>query len=62
MIRRAVDGMDKALGKDLPDTLKIVPNLVSVLQAQGKYEMAEEINRRALDRMEKTPGEEHLDT
>lgn len=34
-------------------------NLVLVLQYQGKYEAAEEMNRRALEGREKVLGKEH---
>jgi tetratricopeptide (TPR) repeat protein len=39
-----------------------VSNLASVLQSQGKYEQAEEMNRRALEGYEKALGKEHPDT
>jgi len=37
-----------AIGKDHPGTLNSVSNLASVLQYQGKYEVAEEMKQRAL--------------
>jgi tetratricopeptide (TPR) repeat protein len=42
--------------------LPVVNNLAWVLQQQGKYKAAEEINRRVLDGREKGLGPEHLDT
>jgi Tetratricopeptide repeat len=42
MNRRALDGREKVLGREHPDTLTSVDNLTSVLQYQGKYEEAEE--------------------
>jgi hypothetical protein len=36
-----------------PDILTSVSNLIGVLQDQGKYEAAEEMNRRALKGREK---------
>lgn len=37
-------------------------DLAGVLQYQGKYEAAEELNRRAMDGMDKVLEKEHLDT
>ncbi|KAK3614601.1 hypothetical protein LTR56_026644 [Elasticomyces elasticus] len=62
MNRRALEGREKALGKEHPSTLKSVSNLASVLQEQGKYEAAEAMNRRALESREKALGEEHPST
>jgi hypothetical protein len=45
MIRRALDGREKALGKEHPSTLTSVSNLALVLERQGKYKAAEETNR-----------------
>jgi hypothetical protein len=36
MNRRALEGREKALGKEHPDTLTSISNLASVLQDQGK--------------------------
>ncbi|KAL8865632.1 MAG: hypothetical protein Q9198_009229 [Flavoplaca austrocitrina] len=62
MDRRALDGREKVLGKEHPDTLTSVDNLASVLRYQGKYEEAEPMNRRALDGYEKVLGKEHPST
>ncbi|KUJ07385.1 uncharacterized protein LY89DRAFT_365096 [Mollisia scopiformis] len=62
MDRRALEGREKVLGKEHPNTLTSVSNLASVLQNQGKYEQAEEMNRRALEGHEKVLGKEHPDT
>ena len=48
MDRRALEGRETVLGKEHPDTLGSVSNLASVLWYQGKYEAAEELNRRYL--------------
>ncbi|KEF51034.1 uncharacterized protein A1O9_12918 [Exophiala aquamarina CBS 119918] len=48
MHRRVLAEYEKVLGLDYPSTLTSVNNLASVLQDQGKYTEAEEINRRAL--------------
>jgi hypothetical protein len=47
--REALDAREKVLGKEQPDTLTSVHGLAEVLRSQGKYEVAEEIHRRALD-------------
>jgi len=61
MHRRALKGK-KVLGVEHPDTLTSVSNLASLLQHQGKYEAAEEMNRRALEGYEKVLGAEHPHT
>lgn len=58
MGRRALDGWEKALGKEHPITLTSVDDVASVLQYQGKYEAAE-MHRRALDGGERVLGKEH---
>ena len=62
MNRRALEGKEKALGKEHPSTLMSVSNLASVLKDQRKYEQAEDMNRRALEGREKALGKEHPDT
>ncbi|KAF4627699.1 hypothetical protein G7Y89_g10454 [Cudoniella acicularis] len=62
MNRRALEGWEKALGKEHPNTLTSVDNLATVLESQGKYEQAEEMNRRALEGKEKALGKEHPST
>jgi Tetratricopeptide repeat len=47
---RALDGMEKMFGREHSDTLASVSNLALVLADQGKYEEAEAMNRRALDK------------
>ena len=59
---QAMEGREKALGKEHPSTLTSVSNLALVLQYQGKYEAAEEMNRRALEGREKALGKEHPST
>lgn len=41
MDRRALEGREKAVGKEHPDTLTSVSILALVLQYQGKYDEAE---------------------
>src|SRR6266480_144644 len=50
------------VGRDHPSALTSVSNLASVLGAQGKYEAAEEMNRRALEGYEKVLGKDHPST
>lgn len=49
MSRRALDGWEKALGKEHGKTLTSVNNLAFVLEYHNKDETAEEMNQRALD-------------
>ena len=48
MSRRALEGSEKVLGMEHPETLTSIGNLASVLRNQGKYEAAEEMGRRVL--------------
>jgi tetratricopeptide (TPR) repeat protein len=57
--RDALDGREKVLGPEHPDTLTSVSNLGSLLKSQGKYEEAETMHRRALEGYEKALGLEH---
>ncbi|CUS15721.1 unnamed protein product, partial [Tuber aestivum] len=62
MNRRALEGREKTLGPDHPNTLTSVSNLASVLESQGKYTQSEAMNRRALEGHEKTLGPDNPDT
>jgi tetratricopeptide (TPR) repeat protein len=53
---------EKVLGPQHPDTLRSINNLAQALRDQGKYQMAEEIQRQALELSEKVLGLEHPDT
>jgi hypothetical protein len=44
-----LDLLGRVLGKEHADTLTSVSNLAVVLRDQGKYEAAEEMDRRALE-------------
>ena len=57
--RDALDGREKVLGLEHPDTLTSVSNLGSLLERQGKYGEAEAMHRRALEGYEKMLGLEH---
>ena len=50
------------LGEKHPHTLISISTLATVLEAQGSYEEAEELNRRALGAQEELLGREHRDT
>ena len=56
MHRRALEGREKILGFEDPDTLNSVNNLAIVLEKQGKYKEAKEMHRRALEGREKILG------
>jgi tetratricopeptide (TPR) repeat protein len=60
--RRALEGYEKELGVQHPDTLTNVSNLASVLRCQGRYSKAEKLNRRALEGREKELGVQHPST
>ncbi|XTI88790.1 kinesin light chain 1, partial [Cenococcum geophilum] len=60
--QQALEGREKALGKEHPSTLTSVNNLASVLGYQGKYEEAEQMNQRALEGREKALRKEHPST
>ncbi|KAJ9625157.1 hypothetical protein H2203_005112 [Taxawa tesnikishii (nom. ined.)] len=59
LLRTALEGREKVLGKEHRNTLTSVSNLASVLSQQGKYEEAEQMNRRALEGWEKVLRKEH---
>lgn len=54
--------MRRCWERSTPDTLTSVSKVALLLQYQGKYEAAEEIDRRALDGCEKVLGKEHPNT
>ncbi|CUS09276.1 unnamed protein product [Tuber aestivum] len=62
MHRRVLEGREKILGPDHPNTLTSVNNLAIVLKSQGKYDESEAMNRRALEGCEKILGPDHPDT
>jgi hypothetical protein len=56
MSRRALEGYEKVLGAEHPDTLTSLNCLASVRRDQGKYETSEEEkNQRALKTMIEEP-------
>ncbi|CUS09266.1 unnamed protein product, partial [Tuber aestivum] len=62
MHRRALEGCEKILGPDHPNTLTIVSNMASILQDQGKHNESETMNRRALEERQKFLGPDHPET
>ncbi|KAL9125867.1 MAG: hypothetical protein Q9175_008011 [Cornicularia normoerica] len=62
MYRRALTGLEKALGPEHPSTLNTVNNLGSLYWNQGKMKDAEDMCRRALTGYEKALGPEHMET
>jgi tetratricopeptide (TPR) repeat protein len=62
MYRAAVSIREKLLGRESPDTLVSVNDLVWTLNSQGKYDEAERLCRETLTLREKILGQEHRDT
>ena len=61
--RRALEGCERTLGRDHPDTLtSSVSNLGALLFQQGKLKEAEPFFRRALEGSKRTLGSEHPHT
>ena len=63
--QRALEGKEKALGKDHPSTLSTVNNMAVVFHSMGEYGKALEGYQRALEGKEKALGKDHtssLDT
>ena len=56
-----LDLRERVLGKEHPNTLLSMGNLALVLSNQGKYQQAEEMNRRTLELRERVLGKEHPD-
>jgi tetratricopeptide (TPR) repeat protein len=62
LYRRALEGYERVLGVDHPDTLFSVNNLGSLLKKQGKLEEAEVLYRRTLEGRERVLGVDHPST
>ena len=60
--RRALIGREKVLGVEHPDKLISVHDRPSMILYQGKYEAAEEMNRRSLKGYGKALGPDHTST
>ncbi len=62
MYRRALDGKEKAWGREHTSTLSTINNLGTLYKDQGKLVEAENMYRRALDGYEKARGLDHPST
>ncbi|CAI9635625.1 unnamed protein product [Alternaria burnsii] len=62
MYQRALQGKEKALGRDHTSTLGTVNNLGILYRRQGKLDEAEEMYQRALQGREKVLGRDHTST
>jgi len=60
--RRALEGREKELGKQHPDTLTSVSNLAYLLHKQRRYDEASQLYQRACDGYEEKLGSEHPTT
>ncbi|CUS11372.1 unnamed protein product, partial [Tuber aestivum] len=60
--RRGLEGRERILGPNHPDTLGSVNNLAITLRRQGKYHESETMHRRALEQRERILGPDHPDT
>ena len=56
MDQEVLEGSEKVLGEEHPNTLTTMSNLALVLRYQGKFEAAEKMNLRALRGSEKVLG------
>jgi tetratricopeptide (TPR) repeat protein len=62
MYKRALQGFEKALGRDHTSALETVNNLGALYANQGKLDKAEEMYKRALQGREKALGRDHTST
>jgi hypothetical protein len=62
IVQCSISARTRTLGPESADTFSGIDVLASILQYQGKYEDAEQLNRRALEGSEKALGEEHPNT
>ena len=62
MNRRALEGYEKVLGVEHPDTLASVSNLASVLHTQQRYNDASVLYLRASTEFSNTLGPDHPTT
>ncbi|KAK4031668.1 hypothetical protein C8A01DRAFT_51327 [Parachaetomium inaequale] len=62
MYRRALEGSEKALGRDHTSTLDTVNNLGNLYRDQGRLAEAESMYQRALEGSEKALGRDHIST
>src|SRR5204863_296994 len=62
MYQRALEGYEKALGRDHTSTLNTVNNLGLLYADQGRLTEAESMYQRALEGYEKALGRDHTST
>ena len=62
LLQRALEGRERVLGPEHPDTLTSVDNLAVLLESTGDYVQAEPLYRRALEGYERVLGPEHPHT
>ena len=60
--RQVLEGRQRVLGPDHPDTLRCVANLGSALMDQGQLQDAEELIRQGFASRKRVLGAEHLET
>ncbi len=61
-LRRALEGWERDLGRDHPQTLSAVNNVGRLLLEQRRFRLAEPFFRRAVEGRERTLGRDHPDT
>jgi tetratricopeptide (TPR) repeat protein len=59
LCKRVLEGMEKHLGNEHPDTLISMNNLANVYRSQGRYDEAEEHHKGALKGRKKHLGNDH---
>jgi tetratricopeptide (TPR) repeat protein len=62
LYRRALEGRERVLGPEHPQTLTSVNNLAGLLESKGDLAAAEPMYRRALEAQERVLGPEHPQT
>jgi tetratricopeptide (TPR) repeat protein len=58
LYKRALEGLERVLGKEHPDTLTSVNNLALLYQAEGRLAEAQPLYKRALEARERLLGKE----
>ncbi len=62
LLKRALDGFERTLGKDAPATLEAADNLAFVYKATERYREAEQLYNRVLEARERLLGQEDFKT
>jgi len=58
LFNRALEASERVLGKEHPDTFRIVNNLAALYDSQGRHAEAEPLHKRALEAKERVLGRE----